>query len=114
MRCVQFHIPRLAADAVDFPTLRKRALAMGLESTSIEYNSYRTRPGQTLITTAEPMAVLLADALRAIAVDAEQHGKSELLIACANGVAATFRAIDEERAKPTDQSPASHIKPAPN
>jgi hypothetical protein len=103
MRCVQFHIPRRAADAVDFPALRKHARELGIEHPSIEYNSYRTRPGQTLITTAGPMAVLLADALRAIGVDAGQHGKTELVIACANGVAAAFKAIDDEFARPMDE-----------
>jgi hypothetical protein len=41
------------------------------------------------------------------------EGKTELEIACANGVAAAFKAIDEGRARWADESPASHTRPAP-
>jgi hypothetical protein len=39
---------------------------------------------------------------------------TELLIACAEGVASAFKAIDEERPKPADGSPAANTKPALN
>jgi hypothetical protein len=105
--CIQFHIPRRAADAVDFPALRKRAHAMGFESTSVEYNSYRMRPGETLITASEPMAVLLVDSLREIGVRAgERGGQTELVIACATGVTAAFQAIDVKRDKSKNDSPS--------
>jgi hypothetical protein len=35
-------------------------------------------------------------------VNGERSGKTDLVIACANGVAAAFKAIDEDRARPPD------------
>ena len=69
--------------------------------TRLTSRPYRQKPGQTLITPSEPMAVLLVDALRVIGVAAgERGGKAELVIACANGVTAAFKGIDAERASP--------------
>jgi hypothetical protein len=96
-------------------TLKKQGSAMGLERASIEWNTYRQKPGQTLITCSEPMAVLLVDALREIGIRAgERGGKTELVIACASGVAAASTAIDAERTRPANESPAGHTKPALN
>ena len=69
--------------------------------TRLTSTAYRQKPGQTPIAPSEPTAVLLVDALRVIGVAAgERGGKAELVIACANGVTAAFKAIDAERASP--------------
>jgi hypothetical protein len=115
MATVQFNIPRLAANAVDFPAVRKAGHAAGLEHTWIEVSDYRASEyGRTRITCSPEMAFLSIQALRAVAADATEHGKSDLVIACAEGVASAFAAIDAERARPSDEPPAGPTKPAPN
>jgi hypothetical protein len=111
---VQFTIPSRAADAVDFPTLRRHGIAAKLPRTTIEYSTRSAPIGHTRITCSVDMAVFLIEALGRLAMEASARGKSELMVPCAEGVASAFKAVEAERATPTDQSPASHIKPAPN
>jgi hypothetical protein len=112
---IQFTIPRRAAEVVDFVALRRYGAEAKLPRTMIEYSTHSTPVGQTRITCSIDMAVFLIEALSRLAAEAsDRGGKPELVIACAEGVKSTFDAIDAERAKPSDESPASHVKPAPN
>lgn len=114
MSSIQFTIPRRAADAVDFLALRRHGAAAKLPRNTIECSTISAPIGQSRITTSIDMAAFLVEALRIIAADADEHGQLELVIACAQGVKSAFDAIDNERARPSDESPAAHTKPAPN
>ena len=100
------HDPAPGGDAVDFVTLRRHGAEAKLPRDTIECSTISTPIGRARITCSIDMAVFL--------IDAEKRGNTESLIACAEGVASTFKAIDEERARPGDESPASHTQPAPN
>lgn len=114
MSSIQFTIPRRAADAVDFLELRRHGNAAKLPRTTIECSTISAPIGKARITCSMDMAVFLIEALRILAGKASQRADTELVIACAEGVKSAFDAIDKERARPADESPASHIKPAPN
>ena len=107
---IQFTIPRVAADAVDFLELRRQGNAAGLPRTTIEFSTISAPIGKARITTSIPMAVLLIEALRTLCTAASERGKSDLAVSCAEGVASAFKAIDEERAKPANESPANHTR----
>src|SRR5436853_724474 len=103
MRSIRFTVPRLAADAVDFVELRRRADATKLPDSTIEC-TVPVRLGEARITASFPMAILFTETLTALARAAAEQGKSNLAIACAEGALAAFTAIDEERARRVSSS----------
>jgi hypothetical protein len=111
---IQFYIPRMVAAAVDFSAIRAAARNIGLVRPSIKYTDYRAVPGETRIACHREIALLLIERIRGSASAAEEYGKPELLVACAQAVTAAYKAIDKQRAKPPRNSPASHIRPSPS
>ena len=94
---LQFHIPRRAADAVNFPALRARARATGVQRASIEYSTRAAGSDRTRVTCSREMALVLIEELLAVANQAEVQRDADLLIDCATGARAAFD--------------ASHIRP---
>ena len=90
----QFVIPKRAANAVDFLALRRQAREAGLANDSIEANERHAGPSNTRITCRPAMALLLIEALRVVATQAESKHDGDLLIASAVGVKAAFNALD--------------------
>jgi len=112
MSSIHFYIPRVAARAVNFPAIRAAARKAGVTRASVAYSDYQSVRGRTRITCAPEIALLLVAELRVIAAAATELRNTELLIACANGISAAFKAIDEERARSVDVSPMSDIESA--
>lgn len=95
MSSIQFTIPRVVAQEIDFPGLRRQALDRTLERTSIELSEKNAGHGRTRITTSMPMAALFAEAIRDLADRAAEKNDADLLVACAEAVKAAFDAIDD-------------------
>jgi len=92
---IQFTVPRVAVDAIDFFELRRQGNAAGLPRTTIECSTISAPIGKARVTTSIPMAVLLIEALTPLCTAASDWGKSDLAVSCAEGVASAFKAIDE-------------------
>jgi hypothetical protein len=90
---MQFVIPRAAANAVDFPSLRRRAREAVIADPMIEYNDRHAGPSSRRITCGESMAFVLIEELKGIAERVTGTGKLDLLIACAehHGPRISFR-----------------------
>jgi hypothetical protein len=86
MSSIQFTIPRRAADAVDFIALRRYGTEAKLPRNTIECSMISVPVGQARVTCSIDMAVFLIEALRRLALEANERGKSELAIACTYGV----------------------------
>ena len=96
MSSLQFHIPRRAADAVNFPALRARARATGVQGAPIEYGSCAAGSGQTRVTCSRDMALVLIDELLALASQAEARQDTGLVIDCVTAAEAAFDASGEQ------------------
>ena len=97
MSSVQFGIPRRAADAVNFPALRARARASGIQSLSVEYSTCAAGSCQTRVTCSREMALVLIDELLAVAEQAEVRHDSEFVTECVKAARAAFDASHVKR-----------------
>lgn len=104
---IHFYIPRVAAHAVSFPAIRAAARMARVARPSIECSHYRAVRGKTRIMCAPDVAVLLVSELSVIASAAKEQHNTALLIACESGMAAATKAIDQERQRPSNESPAA-------
>jgi hypothetical protein len=112
MSGVQFAIPRRAADAVNFPALRARARATGVQLASIVYSTRAAGSGQTRVTCSREMALVLVEELLALADQAEARQDTDLLIACVAAASAAFAASGDETRRPNN--PSGSTRPAPS
>lgn len=76
---------------------------------SIECSHYRAVRGKARIVCAPDVAALLVAELSVIASAAKEQQNTALLIACASGVAAATKAIDQERQRPSNESPPAFV-----
>ncbi len=114
MSSLQFHLPRVVAEALPIETVSLRARASNipeLESARLEYSTRDVPYGQVRVTCSLRIALYLVEELRMLAGQAEERHNSELLIACAQGVTEIFKAIDRGEHQ---RGPASGIRPMPN
>lgn len=109
---LQVAIPKRAFNALNLDRLRARLVAMGSARTRFEYNERHAGIGKVRLNCTVHIATGIVGELRVCAAEAEARHESETLIACADAVAAIFRAMDEGRDRPA--GPASRTKPAPN
>jgi hypothetical protein len=109
MSGVQFAIPRRAADAVNFPALRARARATGVQLASIEYSTRAAGSGQTRVACSREMALVLIEELLALAGQAESRQDAGLFADCVTAAKTAFDASSEER-RPNN---VAYIRPAP-
>ena len=112
MSGVQFAIPRRAADAVNFPALRARARASGVQLASIEYSARAAGSGQTRVTCSREMALVLVEELLALADQAEARQDTELLVTCVAAAAAAFEASSDEKRRPNNPSSSTRSTPS--
>jgi hypothetical protein len=109
---LQVAISKRAFNALDLERLRARLVAIGSARTRFEYNERHAGIGKVRLTCTVHIATGIIDELRVRAAAAEARHDSETLVACAEAVAAIFKAMEDERDRPA--GPASHTRPAPN
>ncbi len=97
---LQVAISKRAFNAIDMDRLRARLVAMGSARTRFESNERHAGIGDVRLTCPVLIATGIVDELRVCAGEAEVRHDSATLIACAEAVAAIFRAMDEERDRP--------------
>jgi hypothetical protein len=108
MVTVQFTIPRSVANQLDTRAIIGQARDLGLAMPSLELNDKDAGPSNTRVTCRDSIAVLVVNALRALAAKAEQRQDSDELRACAIAVKNAMEAIaDANKAnKPLPSGPA--------
>ena len=109
---LQVAISKRAFNALDLDRVRARLTAIGSARTRFEYNEHQAGVGKIRLTCTVHIATGIVDVLRVSAEEAEARHDSETLIACAEAVAAIFKAMDDERSRPAGL--ASYTRPAPN
>ena len=96
MTCVQFKIPRAAADALPIESILSGARAAGVQNAHLEYNTVHAGAGSMRITCSVEMATYLVTRLTELATSLEGKNQTQLIIDCTHGVKAAFDAIDHE------------------
>lgn len=110
---VQAAIPRRAFGMLETKGIRERLRAMNSPRTTFEDNEHHAGIGKVRLTTIVFVMTVIADELRIAAGEAEQRGDHDTLLACAQGVAAIFRAIDGEKNRLSGPA-AQTTRPEPN
>ena len=96
MTCVQFKIPRAAADSLPIESILSGARAAGVPNAHVEYTTVRAGVGSMRITCSVEMATYLVSRLTALAASLAGENQTQLIIDCTYGVKAAFDAIDHE------------------
>ncbi len=96
---LQAAIPRRAFDALQLDRVRDRLQAIGSPRTSFEHNDHHAGVGMVRLTARVIVATAIVEELRVAAGEAEARGDSATLHACAEAVAAIFKAMDDETAR---------------
>lgn len=100
---VQTSIPRLAADAIDLPSIKFAAREAGIADASLEHSTYRTSAGRVRITTDLRVAAFIVNRLREVAARPldDRRDSAERTMACADAVGAMLAAMDQGIASST-------------
>ena len=109
---LQAAIPKRAFNAINMQRLRAHLAAIGSARTRFEYNEKDAGIGKVRLTCTVHIATGIVDELQICVREAEARHDSDTVISCVEAVGAIFKAMDEERDRPS--GPASHIRPAPN
>jgi hypothetical protein len=96
MTCVEFKIPRTAADALPIESVLPGARSTGVPNGHFEYSTVSAGVGSMRITCSVEMATYLVTCLTELATSLEGKDQAQLVIDCTYGVKAAFDAIEHE------------------